>query len=72
MLSDQGQVTIPLSVQFSYLQNGLKQLDAVVESKSKITVGRNCSECFQEIVWAAQTVKNLPAMLETWVQSLGQ
>ena len=23
-------------------------------------------------MWAAQTVKNLPAMLETWVQSLDQ
>ena len=35
-------------------------------------MGQNCSESFQEIMWAAQTVKSLPAMLETWVQSLGQ
>ena len=32
----------------------------------------NCLTLFKKCVCVAQTVKNLPAMKESWVQSLGQ
>ena len=34
--------------------------------------GTKLLRMFSRKMWAAQTVKNLPAMLETWVRSLAQ